>query len=292
MAAALGAVAFMVIGGLSQTIIGRGAGSLEMRISRLERQVAPAVSYMAITARDSLRASRSVRHGVLWGSSTTSGVYVLNMSFGRGKRATWFAINPELYRLLTNNTFPSISVAGIATIDSNLFVTENATVGGTFGVTGQTTLSGYTIVDDDLYVTEGIDVVSDALLRTNVTIGDSLLVQDNATIMDTLTATTGVVTGTLGVGGTLTAASGVIAGTLDVGDNVTMDSLLTASDGVQTKYGVSSSDGTITQALLNETFGSNRPNGFTATFRQVFNDYNFLVWRSEGEWKYIAGVTP
>lgn len=81
-----------------------------------------------------------------------------------------------------------------------------------------------------------------------------------------------------------------IDSTLDVGDKVTIDSLLTASDGVVTKYGVDGSNDTISQTLLDDTFGDSRPNGYVAVFRQPGQNYNMIVYYCNSQWYYLSGT--
>ncbi len=116
-----------------------------------------------------------------------------------------------------NTSLSTLSTSGLATLDS-ASITNNATVGGTLGVTGNTSLSTLS--------TSGLATLDSASITNNATVGGTLGVTGN-TSLSTL-STSGLATldsasitnnatvgGTLGVTGALTANGGATLNSAD-----------------------------------------------------------------------------
>ena len=132
-------------------------------------------------------------------------------------------------------TVGELDVTGLSTLDS-LDVTNNATVGGTLGVTGLTTatggidMDGSTLTDNDgiVNVEDNLNV-NGTLDVTGLSTLDSLDVTNNATVGGTL-GVTGLTTATGGIdmdGSTLADSDGTvnIDDNLDVNGNITMNNV-------------------------------------------------------------------
>ena len=139
---------------------------------------------------------------------------------------------------VTNNATVggTLGVTGAATLSSTLAVTSGATVGGTLGVTGAATLSS------TLAVTSGATVGGTLGVTGGATVGGSFGVT-GATTMATLDATSGTFSSTLGVTGAATLSS-----TLGVTGATTLSSTLGVAGNVAvgtTKFTVDSTSGNV-----------------------------------------------
>ena len=148
-------------------------------------------------------------------------------------------------------------------------LTGNATVGGTLGVTGATTLSstaaitGNTTVGGTLGVT-GASTLNSAAVTNNATVGGTLGVTGNSTLSGNL-AVTGNTTagGTLGVTGNTT-----ISGTL----GVTGSSTLAGNVSVEGK-----TIGEYIQDTVGGMVSGNSENGITVTYQDTDGTLDFNV---------------
>jgi len=148
-------------------------------------------------------------------------------------------------------------------------LTGNATVGGTLGVTGATTLSstaaitGNTTVGGTLGVT-GASTLDSAAVTNNATVGGTLGVTGNSTLSGSL-AVTGNTTagGTLGVTGNTT-----ISGTL----GVTGSSTLAGNVSVEGK-----TIGEYIQDTVGGMVSGNSENGITVTYQDTDGTLDFNV---------------
>ena len=148
-------------------------------------------------------------------------------------------------------------------------LTGNATVGGTLGVTGATTLSstaaitGNTTVGGTLGVT-GASTLDSAAVTNNATVGGTLGVTGNSTLSGTLD-----VTGDTTAGGTL----GVTGNTTVGGDlGVTGSSTLAGSVSVEGK-----TIGEYVQDTVGSMVTGNTENGITVTYQDTEGTLDFNV---------------
>ena len=148
-------------------------------------------------------------------------------------------------------------------------LTGNATVGGTLGVTGATTLSstaaitGNTTVGGTLGVT-GASTLDSAAVTNNATVGGTLGVTGNSTLSGTLN-----VTGDTTAGGTL----GVTGNTTVGGDfGVTGSSTLAGSVSVEGK-----TIGEYVQDTVGSMVTGNTQNGITVTYQDTDGTLDFNV---------------
>ncbi len=112
-----------------------------------------------------------------------------------------------------NTSLTTLSTSGTATLD-NTSVTNNATVGGTLGVTGNTSLSTLS--------TSGTATLDNTSITNNATVGGTLDVS-GATTTNGLTNTGNIGTGTLSTTGAATLNSAGVTNNLTVGGVTQLD---------------------------------------------------------------------
>ncbi len=112
-----------------------------------------------------------------------------------------------------NTTLSTVSTSGLATLNS-ASVTNNATVGGTFGVTGNTSLSTVS--------TSGLATLNSASVTNNATVGGTLGVTGNTTL--STVSTSGLAT----LNSASVTNNATVGGTLGVTGNTTLSTVSTS----------------------------------------------------------------
>jgi hypothetical protein len=125
-----------------------------------------------------------------------------------------------------NTSLSTLSTSGAATLNS-ANVTNNAAVGGTLGVTGALTASGG--ISTTTLSASGAATLNSAAITNNATVGGALGVTGNTTLSTLSTSGLATlssvnVTNNAAVGGSLTAAGGVSTTTLTATGAATLDS--------------------------------------------------------------------
>lgn len=150
------------------------------------------------------------------------------------------------------------------TVSDALTVTDNATVGGTLGVTGATTLSstaaitGDTTVGGTLGVT-GASTLDSAAVTNNATVGGTFGVTGNSTIGGTLGVTgNSTIGGTLGVTGQITGnVTGDLTGNADTATALATAITITIDGDVDATATSFDGTGNITLTTTLDTVNSN-----------------------------------
>ena len=150
------------------------------------------------------------------------------------------------------------------TVSDALTVTDNATVGGTLGVTGATTLSstaaitGDTTVGGTLGVT-GASTLDSAAVTNNATVGGTFGVTGNSTIGGTLGVTgNSTIGGTLGVTGQITGnVTGDLTGNADTATALATAVTITIDGDVDATATSFDGTGNITLTTTLDTVNSN-----------------------------------
>jgi len=168
----------------------------------------------------------------------TSTLTTVNIDGGNIDGTVIGATTPSTAKFTTVDVLSTLGVSSDATVGGTLGVTgvttlsNNATVGGTLGVTGVTTLSDNATVGGTLGVT-GATTLSTVDVSSNATVGGTLGVtgvttlSNNATVGGTL-GVTGVTTlsDNATVGGTLGVTGATTLSTVDVSSNATVGGTL------------------------------------------------------------------